>query len=70
MCGLLGFCDLDNNIFTKDEKVEIIEKMKKTLSRRGPDESGSYISNVIIVVKNLLRSIGVILFAYIINDSI
>ena len=44
MCGILGFCDLDNNIFTKDEKVEIIEKMKKTLSRRGPDESGSYIS--------------------------
>ena len=43
MCGILGFCDLDNNIFTKDEKVEIIEKMKKTLSRRGPDESGSYI---------------------------
>ena len=44
MCGIVGFCDLDNNIFTKDEKVEIIEKMKKTLSRRGPDESGSYIS--------------------------
>lgn len=44
MCGILGFCDLNNNIFTKDEKVEIIEKMKKTLSRRGPDESGSYIS--------------------------
>lgn len=44
MCGILGFCDLDNNIFTKDEKVEIIENMKKTLSRRGPDESGSYIS--------------------------
>ena len=44
MCGIVGFCDLDNNIFTKDEKVEIIEKMKKTLLRRGPDESGSYIS--------------------------
>lgn len=44
MCGIVGFCDLNNNIFTKDEKVNIIEKMKKTLSRRGPDENSSYIS--------------------------
>ena len=44
MCGIVGFCDLDNNIFTRDEKVDIIERMKKTMARRGPDENGSFIS--------------------------
>lgn len=42
MCGFVGYCDLKNDI---SNKTDIIEKMSKTLCKRGPDEYGYYIKN-------------------------
>jgi asparagine synthase (glutamine-hydrolysing) len=41
MCGLAGWCDKKADL---SEKLKILEKMSETLVRRGPDESGLYIS--------------------------
>lgn len=42
MCGFVGYINLKNNI---SKNKAIIEKMNNTLSLRGPDEEGYYISN-------------------------
>lgn len=54
MCGIVGFCNLKekisdffstSNVLSENYKKQIIEDMKNTLSRRGPDEDGTYLSN-------------------------
>lgn len=45
MCGIVGFTNFKGNgEFCELRNKEIIENMKSTLSRRGPDEEGTYIS--------------------------
>jgi asparagine synthase (glutamine-hydrolysing) len=41
MCGIAGWLDDKTNM---TDKLKILEKMGETLSRRGPDENGLYIS--------------------------
>ncbi|OPJ55292.1 asparagine synthase (glutamine-hydrolyzing) [Alkalithermobacter paradoxus] len=41
MCGLVGWVNIKENI---SEKVKVIENMTETLSKRGPDSFGYYIS--------------------------
>jgi asparagine synthase (glutamine-hydrolysing) len=42
MCGVAGW--IDNKADLRD-KIKILEKMSKTLERRGPDEGGMYINS-------------------------
>lgn len=59
MCGIVGFCNISakNNRYLTDENISqenckshlIIENMKNALSRRGPDEDGTYIGNNICI---------------------
>lgn len=49
MCGIVGFCNTkDKNLSfleNKEKNTFIIDRMKNSLSRRGPDESGFFIDN-------------------------
>ena len=40
MCGFVGFVDFNKDV---SNKINILEKMNETLSKRGPDEEGYYI---------------------------
>lgn len=42
MCGIAGWLSEKTNMY---DKIPIIEKMSKTLAKRGPDENGIYIEN-------------------------
>ncbi|MBE7011478.1 MAG: asparagine synthase (glutamine-hydrolyzing) [Ruminococcaceae bacterium] len=54
MCGIGGFADFTDRI-PNDKKI--IEKMSKTLSRRGPDQIGNYINNNIAFIHRRLSVI-------------
>ena len=41
MCGYSGFCNLNNNIST-DNNIDILKKLTKALTHRGPDEEGYF----------------------------
>lgn len=52
MCGIAGLVNFNNNIITNKN---ILEKMVKTLTRRGPDSEGIYISeNVLLGHRRLI----------------
>ncbi len=42
MCGICGVCNLNRNISNNDA---VIRKMNNSLSKRGPDEDGYFISS-------------------------
>lgn len=46
MCGIAGFVDFKNNIV---DKIDIIENMTQTISHRGPNEEGYYISQTALL---------------------
>ncbi|MGN0517434.1 MAG: asparagine synthase (glutamine-hydrolyzing) [Acutalibacteraceae bacterium] len=54
MCGIAGWWNYDGNISVNDG---VINKMSLTLKDRGPDESGSYINNNIILLQRRLSVI-------------
>ena len=41
MCGYSGFCNLNNDIST-DNNIDILKKLTKALTHRGPDEEGYF----------------------------
>lgn len=41
MCGIVGWINMERNI---GRETDIIEKMRDTLSKRGPDDKGMYVS--------------------------
>ena len=53
MCGFTGFCNLKRNISSKEN----IYNMNKTLSYRGPDETGYYYEEHIVLGHNRLSII-------------
>ncbi len=56
MCGIAGWLDFKNSI---KENETIINNMSKTLSRRGPDESGAYISDNVILIHRRLSVVDI-----------
>ncbi len=46
MCGITGFCNYNQDFFSEKERwLEILEDMKVSLKKRGPDESGEYLDS-------------------------
>ncbi len=56
MCGIAGWLDFKNSI---KDSTNIINKMSKALSRRGPDEGGAYISNNVVLIHRRLSVIDI-----------
>ena len=56
MCGIAGWLDFKNNI---KENNTIFSAMSETLSRRGPDDSGIYISNNVVLIHRRLAVVDV-----------
>ena len=44
MCGFTGFVNLKRKI---DNSIDILKKMNNTLSKRGPDEEGYFVSDTV-----------------------
>ena len=43
MCGYAGFCNFKDNL-TRPQNIHTLEKITKTLTQRGPDEDGYFVS--------------------------
>ena len=56
MCGIAGWLDFKNSI---KENESVINAMSETLSRRGPDESGAYISENVILLHRRLAVVDI-----------
>ncbi len=56
MCGIAGWIDFKNSI---KEYQTVIDNMSKTLSRRGPDESGTYISDNVVLIHRRLSVVDI-----------
>ncbi len=41
MCGIVGFIDYKRNV---KNPISVLNKMNETLTNRGPDEEGKYLS--------------------------
>ena len=56
MCGIAGW--YDKNINLKDAQT-VLTEMSASMSRRGPDDSGSYVENNIALLHRRLAVIDV-----------
>ena len=56
MCGIAGWLDFKNNI--KNNEI-IYNSMSETLSRRGPDDSGMYISDNVVLIHRRLAVVDI-----------
>ncbi|MDD5923435.1 MAG: asparagine synthase (glutamine-hydrolyzing) [Clostridia bacterium] len=54
MCGIAGWLSANKDL---SQKTGVIEKMSKTLKRRGPDESGVYLENNVCLMHRRLTVI-------------
>lgn len=56
MCGIAGWLDFKNNI---SENETVFSHMSETLSKRGPDESGAYISENVVLLHRRLSVVDI-----------
>ena len=56
MCGIAGWLDFKNNIKNNER---IYYSMSETLSKRGPDDNGMYISDNVVLIHRRLAVVDI-----------